>query len=140
MAYATLSHVESLDSALTFTANSKPSTQDVVSFLEETALELNGVLAARDYVTPVPSSATAAFGLLRRYNAVGANALAQTAHPDSPKAEAAERAWNRALRMLREGEVELPDAPRNSGMLAPRIRSGGANASATPFFVRDMAL
>lgn len=139
MGYATVSDVESLDSMLTFTQVSKPSIEDVVRFIENTAIELDSALNANDFQTPVPTTATAAYRLLTYYNALGADCLAQKAHPDSPKADSACKAWDGALKMLAAGKVVLSDAPRNDDVGRLRIRSS-ACAVATPFFTRDMEL
>jgi phage gp36-like protein len=109
----------------------------VEGFLADTAAELDGYLAARDYQVPVPASATAAFELVTRYNAIGANALAQAAAPDSPHADKAQKDWERILKALREGNVELPGAPRDTGVTAVRVRSA---TDQPPFFTRTMRL
>lgn len=136
--YATLADVERLDAALTFTASSKPSTDDVVGFLEDTAAEIDGVLAVRGYQVPVPVSATQSYRLVTLYNARGANAQAQNAAPDSPHADSSAKLWAATLKMLAAGDVELPDAPRDTETAAPRTPRSADTA--TSFFRRDMVL
>lgn len=135
MAYATVADVETYNAIRTFTPSSRPSLDDVERFLSETAAVLDGLLAARGYGLPVPTTATAALELLEHYNAVGAWALTEQAAPQSDMREAAERAWQNAQRMLRDGLIEPPGLTVDTATMSPR--SGFA---ATPLFTRCMEL
>jgi hypothetical protein len=135
LAYATVSDVRSLNPARTFTGSSRPSASDVIGYLTETAAVLDGILSARNYVLPVPIVATNALELLEGYNAIGAWYLSETAADSSPHREAAERAWNLAQKMLRDGLIEPVGLTRD-------ITTGRARAASvpTPVFFRGMTL
>lgn len=114
MAYASYPDVEALNQQRTFTANSKPTKAEVGDFLTRTAAELDGIFAARGYSTPVPTTATGAFELARYYNALGAACLVEQAAEQSDRREQACKAWQAARDALRAGEIELPDAGRDT--------------------------
>lgn len=135
MTYATVTDVRRLNPTRTISEQSKPSTADVSGFLEDTAAEIAGILHGRGYVTPIDPSSPAAYRLVRRYNAIGGHALAERAAPTSREGstEAAEDAWEAARKMLREGRIELPDAPRQTGS----GRAGAAPAR-EPWFTTGM--
>jgi len=136
--YASISNVEALNSARTFTAISKPSKSDVEDFLAKTAAKLDGLVRARGYVLPVPTTATSALELLSHFNAIGAHAYAERSAVSSPHKDAAWEAWMECLKELREGEVDLGGAggiPIDSSEGWPRGRF-----VPTPFFSVDMAL
>ena len=133
MAYATLVHVERLHAARTFSDRSMPTKDDVAGFLEDCAVELDAALAAREYEVPVPTTATSAFRLVQRWNAAGAHALAEEAAPDSPKAEGARKEWERILKRIEDGKIDLPELAHDEETSGIRTL-----APATPMFTRDM--
>ncbi len=131
MPYATPSQVFARSRGRTFTASTKPSTSDVDVFLADTANELDGILRARGYTVPVPSTATSAYGLLAGYNAIGALAMTELAavSPQSKTSDAL-KLWADCARMLRAGEIEL-DAPKDTGQALPRHGSTATSRFAT---------
>lgn len=138
MAYATVAHVAALNSARTFTANTQPSVEDCLLFLEDVKVEIDGVLRGHGYELPIATTATDALRLLQSYNAKGAWALCERAAPASPHRESAQKEWNENLSALKTGKVEL-DAPRTSGEGGERAVRFKA-AEATSLFYRDMEL
>ena len=135
MAYANPTIVYGRDTGFTFTATSRPSTSDVERFLEDTAVELDGILRGQGYLLPVPTTATGALALLESYNAHGALAMVEMSAPNpGGKRDDAQKLWNQCRRMLANGEVVL-DLPRDTQTGLPR--HGGA---ATAMFNRDMDL
>jgi hypothetical protein len=121
--YATISHVEALNALRTFTATSRPNASQVTGYLEETAGVLDGILAARGFQLPVPTTATSALRLLEHYNAIGAHAFAERAAESSPHKEAAEKLWADAQKMLKDGIVEPSDLPRATATNRARVVS-----------------
>lgn len=118
-----------------FTATSKDITiDDVNRYITETAAVLDGILTERSYLTPVPSSATVAHGVLSHYNALGAAYLVEKSAPTSDRREEACRAWEHAQTMLRTGAIQLPDADVDVTHDMPR-----ACLPATPMFTRDQS-
>lgn len=115
--YATLADVQARDAARQFSASSSPNAQQVGLYLRDTAAELDGILSALGYGVPIDSSATVAFGMLRGFNALGANAMVQEAAPTSRNADQARQLWESCKAALRAGEVTLPDASPDSGGL-----------------------
>jgi hypothetical protein len=135
MAYATVSNVEALDAARTFTPANEVTDTDVVGFLTETAAVLDGILTARGYTLPVPTAATSALELLEGYNAIGAWAFVEQAATISPHRDAAAQAWANAQRMLRDGLIEPAGLTKDTASSSAR-----APAAATAFFSREMIL
>jgi hypothetical protein len=135
MPYATVGDVRSLNSARTFTATSRPDIADVVNYLTQTAAVIDGILSARNYALPVPITATTALELLANFNAVGAWFYVEQAAESSPHRDAAERAWNNAQKMLRDGLIEPVGLARD--ITTGRARAAGV---ATAWFRRDMIL
>jgi hypothetical protein len=133
--YASLPHVTALNAGRRITATSRPDATSVAGFLADTAAILDGILSERDYVLPIPTTATGALGVLRHFNALGAHAFIEEASPSGKKggAEAAMAMWENAQKMLRDGILEL-DAPTNREKTMPRAPA----ACATPFFTRDL--
>lgn len=138
--YASVGSVEKLDGRITFTQQTPVTGSQVEQFILEVEAELEGILAAQDYVVPVATSATQAYRLVGAYTALGADAKAQAAWPDSPRAESADKAWAAARKMLKDGQVQLPGAERDTDTLQIRANFAAAHGSATPYFLRDMAL
>src|SRR4051794_8470002 len=122
MAYATISHVKARNPQRVYTATSKPSVDDVTSFLEQTAGILDGILTGRGFQLPVPTAATSALALLEHYNALGAWAEVERAAPGgkSPNADPADKLWADAQKMLRDGLVEPVGLVRDVTRTSPR--------------------
>lgn len=137
MAYATVIHANARCPLRVFTATSRPTTEQAVQFLEDTAGVLDGVVAGLGYITPVPPSCTQAFAVLRRANAIGAWAEVEQAAPSNKEDQAklAMKQWADAVALLREGKVQLPDAPRDTQQSFAR-----AGFAATAWFTRNMPL
>ena len=134
-AYATASQVAGRDRGFTFTATSKPSIGDLDDFLTQSAAELDGILRARGYQLPIPTTATQALELLQSYNITGAIALMQLSAPTGGgKRDDALKLWAQCKRMLASGEVML-DTPSDTQTALPRY--GG---SPTAMFDRYMDL
>ena len=110
MAYASVADVKAR-SPRTIDATSKPNENQVTGFLEETAAEIDGILAAHDYQFPITGDN--ALKVLKSLNATGAWARSEQAAYNSPVAEQAHIQWLSALKSLREGHIVL-DAPRAS--------------------------
>lgn len=117
-----------------FSATSRDVTfEDVQGYIYETAAVLNSILAERSYVTPVPTSAELAYGVLNHFNTLGAACMVEKAAPTSDRREQACEAWDRAQDMLRRGDVQLPDAEISGSNDIPKGLS-----AATAMFTRDM--
>lgn len=146
MGYATLSDVANRDTLRgDYTANTKPSSTQVIEYLEDASVTLDGLLRAKGYQLPV--TATSALRWLRSANADGAYARVQAAATEGDDLdESAQKAWEAALKMLREGHIEL-EAPRDLTALGSRtnrdpVQLGphGGLATWRPAFTRDMEL
>lgn len=123
MSYASTSHVSALDRGRdTFTAGSKPNTNEVTRFLEQTAGEIDAILRTRDIAFPLPTSATSALALLEMYNSFGADCLVQRAAVNSSRRKEACAAWEAAKKFLLEEDLGLPTDPLQFG--APSITGG----------------
>lgn len=136
MGYATVADVEQLAQARVFTATSKPSTTQVVDWLEQTAGVLDGILRAKGYSLPVPASATQTLKLLEGYNAIGAAAFVEQGAPTSDRRDQAMTLWQDTQKMLKDAMLELDDA-QDATVTSPRSSFPSAP---TPFFTRDMEL
>jgi phage gp36-like protein len=114
--YATVADVQRLEPLRQIAANSEPSTEQVVAYLEDCASEIDAVLAAANYKLPVQTAsagtATLALNLLRVVEAQGAHARVSSAAAATREGAPA-AAWQRyqdSLRALADGRAELPDA------------------------------
>ena len=119
MPYAVASQVEARNPKRVFTGSSLPATDQVTQYLVDTAAELDGILLARGYTVPVATSATSAHELMVNYNVLGAHFLAEQAAPTSDREESAQKAWENAKKMLKDGKIEL-DAARDTTESSPR--------------------
>lgn len=130
MAYASIQDVQARDPTLTFTATSVPNASQVARFIEDTAAELDGILAALDYTIPVPTTATQAWTMLRGFNALGANAHVQEAAPTGRHRDQARTLWEECKKALRAGDIALTDASSDPGgmPLGPGSAAGGGTA------------
>lgn len=135
MAYASISHVQALNSNRTFTSSTKPSDQQVAGYLDQVSVELDSLLQARGYQLPVPTTATSARKLLEMAAAKGAYSMAETAAANSPFRDAAQKDWQRTLDMLSTGQLEPVDLDRNlpgAGLRAGPLATSAFGMS-TPF-------
>lgn len=133
MSYTTTDRVAARSPGRTFTATSKPSATQVAYFIEDTAAQLNGIVAERGYSVPVPTTATVSFALLRDYNTTGAHCLVEKAAPtgrDSDLKDAC-AAWEAAKKALASGTVDLPDASAID-VAGGSMRSGGQATAVFP--------
>lgn len=135
-AYAALADVESLLSGVNFTATSaKPNATQVANFLNLASDDLDSLLANVDYVTPIPTTATAGMEMLRSWTALGAAYRAAMAMPQGKESKHAETygaEWKAILTSIEGGKRFLPDVPRISSKL-PR----SAGPEGPPVFTRD---
>jgi hypothetical protein len=134
MGYATVTDVQQLNTARTFTATSKPTATQVIDWLEQTAGVIDGILHGQGYTLPVPTTATGVLKQLEHYNALGAAAFVEQGAPSSDRRKEAMDLWKQAQKMLRDGNLEL-DTPEDSSLSLPR-----GPRTATPYFTLDMAL
>lgn len=132
-AYANVDDVVRLTQGRTYTASSKPTVDDVVSHLANVRVEIDGALRMAGYGVPVATTATSALALLAHGNALGAACLVESSAPTSDRRGAACRLYERFLKSVRDGSLEL-DAVKDASNSAPR--SNAANM-ATAMITRD---
>jgi hypothetical protein len=126
MAYAAVSDVQALMAKFTIDANSKPTTTQVTSMINDISGEIDAVLAGRGLTVPVttPTYFVDALTMLNTYGA--AVLVAQAMLPDRAGAAEASSAiytvWDQRYRTgmaaLRDGEGIPPTAPA-SGRIQP---------------------
>lgn len=108
MAYAGATHVLAIDAARgTYTASSIPNLGQVNVFIDQTAAELDGLLAGRGYVTPV-TGGTQALLWLQEANAVGANAYVNRSAQVSPKDDRSWAMWQEMKKALEAMDLDAP--------------------------------
>lgn len=139
MSYATLADVQARDPSRTYTASSVPNATQVGMFILDTAAELDGILSSLQYAVPVSTSATVALGMLRGFNALGANCLVQEAAPTSRDRDQARELWEDCKKALRAGDIVLPDASADSGGLPLGPGSGGIGSAREAWFGATLA-
>jgi hypothetical protein len=136
VAYATVSHVEARNrERAPYTANTKPTKDDVLGFLEQARGQIDTTLVAAGYSVPatfalLPSHTQV---LLEDVNAAGAAYYVEWAAAVSDKRGEYEDLWQSALKMIRTTELDLD---KDSAQSLPRQ---GPIASPA-FFSRDMEL
>jgi len=110
MAYCTRAQLQGLMDQ-TFAATSSPTATEVEQMIDDVASEIDGVLRAAGYSTPV--TATNALPLLRRMNQFGAapSAFHGSALTDTEPARVKywREAYDAFLVRIRKGEQYLPD-------------------------------
>lgn len=136
--YCTLDDVRARNPARQLSPSTVPNLVDVIGFISQTAAELDGILKAKGYTTPIATSATQAFQLLRNYNALGAACLVeQSAITGAGKRTDICSMWDHAKSMLAAGTMEL-DAAKDTTSSMPRGgRSGDGGFPATAIFRLD---
>lgn len=108
MAYAEIADVQELNTGRpTYGATTKPTASQVADFLEQTAAELDGIMRAKGYLLPVPSTAISALKWLEGANAAGGWYKVELGAQASDRREEAERLWRSMKRSLRDGEIDL---------------------------------
>lgn len=108
------------------------SATQVVTFLENTAGEIDGILRARGYGIPVSTTATSALRDLQYGNTLGAAALVEQAAQSSDRRDQAWKMWQSWKGALERGDVVLDDAV-DVARAVPRY-----SANATPVFFMGM--
>lgn len=139
MAYANPTVVYARDTGRNFTATSRPSTQMVSDYCEQTAAELDGILRARGYTIPIATTATSALRLLEHGNALGAAAMIeQTAVTGAGKRGDAFHLWEEFKKHLLGDLLEL-DAAKDATDSVPSFGGTGESGfPATPMFPLTM--
>ena len=109
MAYCTVDEVEDLMGA-TFSATSRPNTDEVTAAIDGVSGEIDGVLQATGYTLPVTNAD--ALALLKRYTKFGAAAQAWHTGYVSDDEPARVSYWREAydgfIARLRRGEQQIP--------------------------------
>lgn len=130
MAYCVVSDVQAL-MGQTFNATSRPTVAEVMAAIDETAAEIDGVLAAAGYTVPV--SGTASVLTCKRINTYGAAVNAWHTGVIADEEPARVVFWREAyanfISRIRRGEQSLPDesptAAPNTGFGVAMKRSDG---------------
>jgi hypothetical protein len=126
--YATASDVLQLNTNRSaFTGSSNPSLSDVNRYLELTAAELDGILRARGFSVPVPSTAQTAFPLMAHGNALGAAMLVEQGAPISDRRQEARLLYRDFKQMLQSTDIGLDAGLEDPDRGLPR---SGFSASA----------
>ena len=101
----------------TYSASTKPTSTQVTAFITDTFAEINGVLDARGYSVPIPTTATTATTILKNINVLGAAALAEDAGQSvsmagsiSAQAESLRAQYAEKIDLLGRGRITLVDA------------------------------
>ncbi len=130
--YVNATVVYARNAGRTFTASSRPATQMVQDFIDDTAAELDAILRMRGYDLPV-QGATSALKTLEHGNALGAGFLIEQSAPSgSPdKLRMAFELWKSFKDALQVGDLEL-DAPADNASSDVRH---ALTSSATAMFV-----
>jgi hypothetical protein len=136
MGYATVADVEVYSSARApFTANSKPSATAVAAIVGQTNARIDTVLTLAGYDTPIASTATVAFELVRGAAAVCAAAMVERAAPTSDRIAHYQEMCNEALKAL--ATSELPGVDRSTTQGSVRFQP---DPTPSPMFALDMDL
>jgi hypothetical protein len=129
--YVSATLVYARDSGRTYSATSQPNTSQVDGFITQIAAEIDGILAARGYETPVASAATSALALLEHGNALGVQVLIEHSAPNGQgKVDMAVKLWESFKKTISEGKLEIPQIPADTSR---GLRTGTA---ATALFIR----
>jgi hypothetical protein len=136
MAYATVSHVQAKNVARgPYTANTKPTADQVVSLLTDSASEVDAVLSEAGYSVPIGTTAgTAALAYLQHVNALGAAWMVERSSQASDREKDFELAYRACLKFL--GDKGVPGFDADSNTALPRY----AAPLIDPIFEMDMDL
>lgn len=119
MAYCITSDVLSLNKARVAGQGNNPTTDDIQTYINMIAAEIDAILINKGYSTPVDPSNTSAYGLLNVINARGAAAMVERASPNSPNLDRFELEWEEAKKMLVSAQ-QILDAPKDVARAEPR--------------------
>jgi hypothetical protein len=140
--YASAPDVNALLSFVpTFTATSRPNASQVAFHLELASNDLDAELALADYSIPVATGATVAAEMLRSWTALGAAFYLAQSMPqgqDSLHARDYRIKFETILNRIRQDEIELPGATRDTALNQARYKTYTASTVADyPAFSRD---
>jgi hypothetical protein len=115
MGYATVSHVQAKNVARgPYTANSKPSAEQVVGLINDCAAEIDAVLYESGYSVPVGTTAgTAPLSYLQHVNALGAAWMVERSAQASDREKDFELAYRACLNFISANGVPGLDADAN---------------------------
>src|SRR4051812_39469670 len=130
MSYATYAHVSELNlNRPAFTASTSPNLTQVGRYLDATEAEIDGILLARGYVLPVPTTATSALALLTQGNALGAAMMVEQSAKVSDRRDQALSLYREFKRALKEDDLVGLDLP-----LDPTRSEVSTGYGASPMF------
>lgn len=116
-----------------FSNQSKPTATQVGELMTDAEAQVEDALIGAGYAVPVPTTATVAHRLVQAAVAKCTVASIEEVAPTSERRRQAREMCDRALKMIRDGE--LPGLDKDAGESAPRSGFG-----ASPYFDRDMVL
>lgn len=137
----------------TYSTTSKPTTAQVEGFITSAFHRINGILDARGYATPIPTTKTVASAILKEINLLGASAQAEEAANAiamagniSNLAVSLREQYEAEIKRLSKGETSLVDATETDATPAQadeQTPSGSFNldddgAERDPTFTRTM--
>jgi hypothetical protein len=136
MGYATVSHVQAKNVARgPYTANSKPTAEQVVELINDSAAEVDAVLYEAGYSVPVgTTAASTALAYLQHVNALGAAWMVERSSQASDREKDFELAYRACLNFIAANGVPGMDA--DSSVALPRY----AAPLIDPIFEIDMDL
>lgn len=145
--YCTIAEVQAHNAQRRYSAQTTPSTEQVLSFITSRAAELDVMLLDRGISVPVATTSPAARAWLSAVNAYGAAADAEASmfpasveRDETPHVTYLRKRWEEMTTALRDGSISLQDAPRlpdSTGSRGPRGIKGSDRATA--WFRRDQA-
>lgn len=129
--YATVADIEALMQEFSFSGSSQPTSDQVQSWIDDYALEIDAVLNKLGVVTPVDEGASPkAHQFLANMNAMAAGARAEDAagaatSEGSTRSKDLMAEYKRLLKRLEDGALVLPDwvtVPGDGGVFEPKSR------------------
>jgi hypothetical protein len=165
VSYCGPSDVASLNRSRPFGVGNNPNINDVQTYIEMVAGQIDATLINKGFQVPVNvASYPEAEGLLSWVNATGAWAMMEEASPNSPNVDLAQKAFDAAMAMLQDakltldipsdqarsevrapwvtftpsGEVFDPTLEVINGVSGDGISAGGQNSRKLPFFSRSL--
>ena len=138
--YCDIGAVQAHNAQRRYSAQTTPSTEQVLSFITSRAAELDVMLLDRGIAVPVTAASPASYAWLAAVNAYGAAADAEAAmfpasveRDETPHVTYLRKRWEEMTSALRDGAISLQDAPRlpdSSGSRGPRWLKGSERATA----------
>lgn len=125
--YCERADVQEVNQQRTYSASTRPTAEQVDGFITDVFSEMNLILNAAGYTTPVATSATAASAWLKVVNAWGAAGMAEEAtHSvgapgESARSDSLMKRYRDRLKMISAKEITLKDAARSDA--SPKIQS-----------------